>query len=137
MFGTPQMKRVVSRLHPSPPNFSMIRRFLLILQGRRVHKDEDDKVIWTVSKNDKFFVEALYLGLELESPTSFLVCVIWTSWMLPKVGVFAWLATWNKLSTLDHLQRRGWSLTNRCFLCHLEEESIDHILIHLIKTRDL
>ena len=42
-----------------------------------------------------------------------------------------------KVLTLDHLQRRGWSLTNKCFLCHLEEESIDHILTHYVKTRVL
>ena len=39
--------------------------------------------------------------------------------------------------TLDRLKRRGWFLTNRCFLCLEEEETIDHIFIHCVKTRVL
>ena len=31
----------------------------------------------------------------------------------------------------------GWSLANKCFLCHNKEESIDHILVHGVKTRVL
>ena len=54
-----------------------------------------------------------------------------------KGGFFAWEATWAKVLTLDHLRRRGWFLSNRCFLCHLEKQSIDHIFIHCVKTRIL
>ena len=39
--------------------------------------------------------------------------------------------------TLDRLKRRWWFLTNRCFLCLEEEETIDHIFIHCVKTRVL
>ena len=39
--------------------------------------------------------------------------------------------------TLDQLKKRGWTLANRCFLCCVEEESIDHILIHCTKARVL
>lgn len=34
--------------------------FLLILQGRRVFRDVDDKVSWTKSKDGKFSVKTLY-----------------------------------------------------------------------------
>ena len=50
---------------------------------------------------------------------------------------FAWKASWGKALTLDQLKRRGWSLANRCFLCLVEEESINHILIHYTKIRVL
>lgn len=39
--------------------------------------------------------------------------------------------------TLDQLQRRGWSLTNRCFMCQAHEESIDYILLHCSKAWEL
>lgn len=32
--------------------------------------------------------------------------------------------------TLNHLQSRGWNLTNRCILYRVEEESVSHLLIH-------
>ena len=39
--------------------------------------------------------------------------------------------------TLDQLKKRGWTLANRCFLCCVEEEFLDHILIHCTKARVL
>ena len=42
-----------------------------------------------------------------------------------------------KALTLDLIQKRGWALANRCFLCHEKEEIIDHLLLHCTKTRVL
>ena len=39
--------------------------------------------------------------------------------------------------TLDRLQKRGWTLANRCFLCQMCEELIDHLLLHCEKTREV
>ncbi|RVX02446.1 hypothetical protein CK203_031189 [Vitis vinifera] len=36
---------------------------------------------------------------------------------------FAWEAVWDKISTVDMLMRRGWSMVNRCNLCKENEES--------------
>ena len=49
-----------------------------------------------------------------------------------KVAFFAWEATWGKVLTLDRLQKRGWQLPNRCFMCGYEEETVNHILLHCI-----
>ena len=57
--------------------------------------------------------------------------------MQPKLSFFAWEASWGRVLTLDRLQKRGWALANRCFLCHTCEESIDHLLIHCEKTREV
>ncbi|RVW55507.1 hypothetical protein CK203_075274 [Vitis vinifera] len=42
-----------------------------------------------------------------------------------------------KVLTLDSLQRRGFQLPNRCFLCECEEESVNHILIYCTVVRAL
>ena len=57
--------------------------------------------------------------------------------MPTKVSFFAWEAYWGKVLTFDQLKKRGRSLANRCFLCGMEEESIDHILIQCSKARGL
>ena len=54
-----------------------------------------------------------------------------------KVAFFAWEASWGKVLTLDSLQRRGFQLPNRCFLCECEEESVNHILIYCTVVRAL
>ena len=38
---------------------------------------------------------------------------------------------------MDRLQKRGWHLPNRCFLCGCEEENVNHILLHCIVVRVL
>ena len=62
---------------------------------------------------------------------------IWMDKVSTKVSFFAWEATWGKILTLDRLQRRGWQLPNRCFLCGCEEENDNHILLHCIVVKTL
>ena len=59
-------------------------------------------------------------------------------WILnPKVSFLAWEASWGKVLTLDQIQKRGWASANRCYFCQAYEESIDHLLFHCEKTRDV
>ena len=39
--------------------------------------------------------------------------------------------------TLDIVQKRGWALANRCFICLEKEETINHLLLHCSETRAL
>ena len=61
--------------------------------------------------------------------------IVWNSWIPTKVSFFTW--DWGKVLTLDQLQRKGWTLVNRCVLCKKKSESIDHILLHCDKARVL
>ena len=53
------------------------------------------------------------------------------------MSFFAWEASWEKVLTQDQLKRRGWILANRCCLCCIEEETINHILVHCSKVKIL
>ncbi|RVW28985.1 putative ribonuclease H protein [Vitis vinifera] len=111
--------------------------FLGCLHGKRVIGDEDDKVVWTETKSGIFSAKSLYLALEAGCPSSFPSSCIWKVWVQPKISFFAWEAAWGKALTLDLVQRRGWSLANRCYMCMEKEETIDHLLLHCSKTRVL
>ncbi|KAJ9691773.1 hypothetical protein PVL29_011080 [Vitis rotundifolia] len=95
----------------------------------------DDRVIWKKTKSGFFTVKSLYSAEELRSVVRFPRKIIWSPYVPPRVGFFAWEASWGKVLTLDQLKRRGWSLSNRCFFCLAEEGSTNHILIHCTKTR--
>ena len=82
-------------------------------------------------------MKLLYTALESGTSISFPWSNIWKAWVQPRINFFAWEVTWGKFLTLDQVQKRGWSLVNRCFLCHVEEESIDHLLVHYVKIRVL
>ncbi|RVW68022.1 hypothetical protein CK203_064820 [Vitis vinifera] len=97
----------------------------------------DDMVFWTETKSGKFLVKSLYLALEAGCPSLFPSSCIWNVWVQPKISFFAWEATWGKALTPDLIQKRGWALANRCFMCLEKEETIDHLLLHCTKTRVL
>ena len=101
----------------------------------RLHKkgllgDVDDMVVWTKTKSGKFSAKSLYLALEADCPVLFPSSCIWNVWVQPKISLFAWEAAWGKTLTLDLVQKRGWSLANRCFMCLENEETINHLLLH-------
>ena len=59
----------------------------------------------------------MYKGFDLSPTFDFLYHLVWNLVVPPKIGVFAWEATWGKVLTLDQLKRRGMAFANRCFLC--------------------
>ncbi|RVX02717.1 LINE-1 reverse transcriptase-like [Vitis vinifera] len=114
----------------------MVGDLLLKLRGLRPSLEEDS-VSWKGGKNGKFKVKKAYSCLVNHIDTAFPEKCIWVDSVPTKVAFFAWEATWEKVLTLDRLQRRGWQFPNCCFLCGCAEESINHILIHCIVVRAL
>ncbi|RVX05596.1 hypothetical protein CK203_027274 [Vitis vinifera] len=102
----------------------------------RVMLDEDT-VRWSMSNDGNFLVKSLYKVLELDSLVCFPVKIIWNHWVQPKISFVAWAASWRKVLTLDQIQKKGWAITNDVFLCQDYEESIDHLLLHCEKTREV
>ena len=102
-----------------------------------MQREDKDKVVWITSKSGAFSVKSLYSILEPRGSSLFPCDSIWRANVPPKVAFFAWEASWGKILTLEQLQRRGYSLANRCFLCLSEVETVDHLLLHCVKTQAL
>ena len=100
----------------------------------RVQREEEDRVIWTTLNDGAFSLKSLYSILERGGSSMFPSESIWRVRVPPKVAFFAWEASWGKVLTLEQLQRRGFSLANRCFLCLSEAKTVDHLLLHCVKT---
>ncbi|RVW34126.1 hypothetical protein CK203_084378 [Vitis vinifera] len=88
---------------------------------------------WELEEVNRFLG---YISAEDNSPL-FPEKEVWGSYAPLRTRFFAWEAVWGKISTIDMLMRRGWSMANRCNLCKENEETVNHILIHCDKTRDL
>ena len=86
---------------------------------------------WTGQSN------MVFKTLEPSGSISFPLRRIWNLRVQPKVSFFTWEAMWRRALTLDLVQKRGWSLANRCYMCHKDEKTIDHLLIHYVKTKVL
>ena len=51
-----------------------------------------------------------------------------------RVSLLAWEVSWNTLSTINQLKRRGWNVSNRCYLCKEKEETSDHLILFCKKA---
>ncbi|WJZ83602.1 hypothetical protein VitviT2T_003270 [Vitis vinifera] len=98
---------------------------------------EEDSVRWKWEGNGVYGAKGAYKILSGSSAEVFPYRRIWMDKVPTKVSFFAWEASWGKILTLDKLQRRGWQLPNRCFLCGYEEESANHILLHCTVTKTI
>ena len=81
-----------------------------------------------------FSVRLLYRFFTRASSDPFPWTIIWRSWGLMRVSFFAWEASWNKILTIDQLKRRGWNMPNRCYLCKVEQETNDHLILFCKKA---
>ena len=105
-----------------------------VLQKERV-STAPDRVIWKGVADATFTVRNAYNLLVSRSISRFPVKNIWMASVPSKVSFFTWEAAWGEVLTLNKLQRRGWHLPNRCFLCGCAEETIHHILLHCLVVR--
>ena len=99
------------------------------LQKERV-SSEKDNISWKGLIGCSFLVNKAVKVLSPRGTPLFPIKGIWVHCVPTKTTFFAWEATYGKILTLDKLQRRGWHLPNRCYLCGQDEESAHHILLH-------
>ena len=114
----------------------LVGNLLAVLRDYSVNV-EDDSVCWKKGEDGLFKVKYVYNVLANSQGPVFPHSNVWVGKIPTKIAFFAWEAIWGKVLTLDRLQRRGWHLPNRCFLCGCEEETINHILIHCTMAKGL
>ena len=114
-----------------------VERFLQFLYNKKIIPSQEDRLLLKESITDGFSVRLMYSKLVYSPPLDFPYRSIWNPIVPPKLGFFAWKASWGKVLTLDQLKRRGIPLVNRCFLCEEKEETIDHLLIHCSRAKML
>ncbi|RVW28251.1 putative glucan 1,3-alpha-glucosidase [Vitis vinifera] len=103
----------------------LIRGLLNMLRDFRI-TSEEDTVLWEGGGgvHGKYGVKVAYNVLAVINACTFPAKCIWVDKVPTKAAFFAWEAAWGKILTLDRLQKRGWQLPNRCFLCGCEEENV-------------
>ena len=107
-----------------------VARFFHSLQEVFNCPSGEDRLLLKNDKGKGFSVKRMYKSLDPSPAIDFPYRLIWNPIVPPKIGGFAWEATWGKVLTIDQLKRRGMTLVNRCFMCEDDEENIDHLLIH-------
>ena len=80
-----------------------VDRFLQILCRKQINPLMEDKILFKGSRNDGFLVKIMYRVLDCSPQVEFPSCSIWNPVIPPKLGFFAWEASWGRVLTLDQL----------------------------------
>lgn len=93
-----------------------------------------DKLVWSTNSVDgsvtkKFAYDYLF-NLFGDHSGKWWARDIWKWNILVKLVCFFWLVLNNMILTWDNLVRRGLQGLGMCYLCHSEEETINHLLFH-------
>ena len=62
---------------------------------------------------------------------------IWKSWAPGKCKFFMWLVAHDRCWTADRLARKGLPHHDHCLLCDQEEETINHLLLQSVFSRQV
>lgn len=85
--------------------------------------------IWKWSQNGEFSVKTAYFALKNIPGIRTRINRIWALRVPPRFRVFGWLATLNRILTLDNLMKRGICIVNRCIMCKQDVESVTHLFV--------
>jgi hypothetical protein len=112
--------------------------FLLwdLLSDLELQPEVQDRHIWRLASDGQYSAKSAYGGLFLGSIPLRPWEKIWKTWAPPKCSFFLWLVAHNRCWTSDRLARRGLPHPERCPLCDQAAETIDHLLIGCVFTRE-
>jgi disulfide oxidoreductase YuzD len=90
-------------------------------------KHEKDQISWLRCESRKFSVKTAYAFIHDTPHVDSRLLKIWEIKAPQRVQMFCWLQARNKILTIDQMIRRGWIVTNMCYLCRENLETRNHI----------
>jgi hypothetical protein len=97
----------------------------------------EDRLCWRNRATKGFTVKDYYVCLCPPVVASFPWKIIWKAKVPPRIAFFSWTAALGKILTIDNLRKRHLIIIDRCCLCKLNGESVDHLLLHCPLAREL
>ncbi|WMV51897.1 hypothetical protein MTR67_045282 [Solanum verrucosum] len=101
--------------------------------------EEDDVLLWQEDSKGDFSVKFAYKALnrtggqEKDWPWK----MIWKPKVPYKVNCFTWLLAKEAVLTHENLNKRGYQLASRCYLCGEQAETVNHLFLHCKWTKQL
>jgi hypothetical protein len=88
--------------------------------------EEEDQIVWSFCSNGKFSVQSLYAIINHRGVKPVFVQSVWKLKIPPKVQIFLWLLSKNKLLTRTNLAKRRKLEDLSCLFCS-ETETVHHL----------
>ena len=94
--------------------------------GPKVYCQERGKRNMEVSR-EKYSTAAVWKEIRPRKEKRAWHRLLWSSFVLPKHAVIAWMTILNRLPTKDRLRTWGFDIAGDCPLCKQEQETRNHI----------
>lgn len=101
-----------------------------------VFSGEEDQLIWQYKTNGFYSSRSMYALVNFRGIRPIYLPAVWNLKIPPRIQVFLWLVSQNKIMTRDNLKARGIPKPLECELCK-EIETIKHLLFECIVARQL
>jgi hypothetical protein len=97
--------------------------------------DEVDALIWCYNKSGVYSTQSFYNIISYRGVTPLYIPAVWNICVPPKIHLFLWLLSHNKLATADNLNKKGMTKPVQCRFCG--EESIDTLFFCCVVARNI
>ena len=104
--------------------------FLEFIQSQILRGVGSDTSHWCLNGNGKFDTRSYYNNIRGTSASNFPWEGVWKVKIHKRVAFFVWTTVHGQILTLDNLMLRGRILVSRCCMCHRNEETVVHLLLH-------
>ena len=92
--------------------------------------------MWQYESNGIYSTQSLYAVINFRGVQPVFVPAVWNIKVPPKIQVFLWLLSNNKLMTVDNLAKRGVDKPKNCRFCD-EIETINHLFFQCVVARKI
>jgi hypothetical protein len=96
--------------------------------------EEEDQLIWKYEPKGVYSYKSFYAIINFRGIQPVFLSAVWDFKIPPRVQIFLWLLSQNKIMTRDNLRHRGIQKTLVCELCS-ELESIKHLFFDCLVSR--
>jgi hypothetical protein len=100
------------------------------------YSDENDELVWQYETNGIYSSSSMYAIVNFRGIQPIYLPSVWKLKIPPKIQVFLWLFSQNKIMTRDNLRTRGMVKPLECEMCK-ELEIVKHLMFECIVARQL
>jgi hypothetical protein len=95
---------------------------------------EDDALIWQHNSSSLYSSQSLYSIINFRGVVPIYIPSVWKLIVPPRIHIFLWLLSKNKILTRDNLEKRRKLDDNTCAFCS-EPESVCHLLYDCVVAK--
>lgn len=100
-------------------------------------RGEEDRFIWRFSADGTYSASSAYRAMFTGTIRLRGAKHLWKASVPPKVKYFFWLAIHDRCWTASRRKKRGLQDCDLCALCHQESETMQHLLVTCVFTREV